>query len=915
MADEIINYSFEGDSSGLVKAAQEAVSALSSVEKAQQGYEKSWNAADDAIKAFLLRIALAVGAIKLATPLIGSASSAVQGMTTAYRDLGAELATVLNPIQQTIKGVTEVGLIASSSSNELVVLDDTFSDAANSGNNFANTLRQGTTQQRAATSAANVLRKATETLKSSVTSAWKTIRNAIVSAQVGRILGQSITAHNDYIEAMNMFTVAAGDQEQEMQANLDVLSEYGGLARSTLTEAAGGYKLLAQEMGVTAKTSAMMSNNLTNATVDLASMFNKEFVDVAQDMESALQGQTKTARKYGIDISEAGLQVTATRLGIQKSVETMTQAEKVQLRYATIIRQTSLAQADFARTIESPANMIKIFKEQLIELKASLGAVFDTLLRTVMPVLITFTIVLQKVFNALAALTGYKGFEGIQVAAQDADESSAAMASNMDSTAKSAKAAKKQLAGFDELNNLSTASTSSGSGADTGAGIGADYGDLLGTYDNMLNMTDFMPNIRKRAEEIYQSFASWAAPIKNAFASIGPDVQDSFNSIKQSAAEVGSTFASLIQADLVRNVAPALGKIAPIIASITANLSKLFTALSPIILALSGIVWDVITAALQFINMIVEKLANAFSEWQGPMGSTFDSLRASLKEILNIMVGMMGPILDTLLPALMEIISSVMPPLMDALKSVFKLQSDLHKTLWPIVSMLIELLTPILTVLINLISTVISIIARVLSVLLKVLNFVLAPIYAILKVLIGVIKAIIQVVNAVVQAVQKSVGGLFDWLDKKLTQFLNGFIGFINKLLGGVEKGINFVLKGVNKVIKWINKIPGFNISELHVSIPRIPKFATGGFPEDGLFYANRGELVGSFDNGRTAVANNAQIISGIEGGVERGMSKAMQGKSGAVQANVYLGADLIFSKMIELNNQYKRRTGHSAFA
>jgi phage-related protein len=915
MADEIINYNFEGDSSGLIKAAQDAVNALSSVEKAQQGYEKSWNAADDAIKAFLLRIALAVGAIKLATPLIGSSSSAVQGMTTAYRDLGAELATVLNPIQQTIKGVTEVGLIASNSSNELVTLDDTFSDTAGSGKKFASVLRQGNVQQRVATSAANVLRKATESLKSTVSSAWKTIRNAIVSAQVGRILGQSITAHNDYIEAMNMFTVAAGAQEQEMQANLDVLSEYGGLARSTLTEAAGGYKLLAQEMGVTAKTSAMMSNNLTNVTVDLASMFNKEFVDVAQDMESALQGQTKTARKYGIDISEAGLQVTATRLGIQKSVETMTQAEKVQLRYATIVRQTSLAQSDFARTIESPANMIKILKEQLIELKTSLGAVFDTLLRAVLPVLITFAVVLQKVFDALARLTGYKGFEGIKGAAQDADESSAAIASNMASTAKSTKDTKKQLAGFDELNNLSTASTSSGQGAGEGLSAGADYGNILGTYDNMLKMSDFMPNIRKRADEIYQSFASWAAPIKSAFSSIGPEASAAMSSLKQSAAEIGSTFANLLQADLVQNVAPALKKIVPLIASITSNLSKLFKALSPIIHALSGIVWDVITAALQFINMVVEKLANSFTEWQGPMDSTFESLRTSLKEILNIMVGMMGPILDTLLPALMEIISSVMPPLMDALKAIFKMQADLHKTLWPIVSMLIELLTPILSVLINLVSTTVSMAARAISVLLKLLNFVLAPIYAILKVLVGIIKAIIQVVNAVVQAVQKAVGGLFDWLDKKLTKFLNSFIDFLNNLLGGVEKGINFILKGVNKAIKWVNKKSGFNISELHVSTPKIPKFATGGFPEDGLFYANKGELVGSFDNGRTAVANNAQIISGIEGGVARGMAKAMQGKQGTVQANVYLGADLIFSKMIELNNQYKRRAGHSAFA
>ena len=39
-------------------------------------------------------------------------------------------------------------------------------------------------------------------------------------------------------------------------------------------------------------------------------------------------------------------------------------------------------------------------------------------------------------------------------------------------------------------------------------------------------------------------------------------------------------------------------------------------------------------------------------------------------------------------------------------------------------------------------------------------------------------------------------------------------------------------------------------------------------FYEDGLFYANHNELVGQFNNGKTAVANNEQIIEGIAGGV-----------------------------------------------
>lgn len=63
--------------------------------------------------------------------------------------------------------------------------------------------------------------------------------------------------------------------------------------------------------------------------------------------------------------------------------------------------------------------------------------------------------------------------------------------------------------------------------------------------------------------------------------------------------------------------------------------------------------------------------------------------------------------------------------------------------------------------------------------------------------------------------------------------------------------------------------VPSGNVQLMR--IPSIPRFATGGFPEDGLFMANHNELVGQFSNGRTAVANNDQITSGIAFAVERG--------------------------------------------
>lgn len=50
----------------------------------------------------------------------------------------------------------------------------------------------------------------------------------------------------------------------------------------------------------------------------------------------------------------------------------------------------------------------------------------------------------------------------------------------------------------------------------------------------------------------------------------------------------------------------------------------------------------------------------------------------------------------------------------------------------------------------------------------------------------------------------------------------------------------------------------------------RLKAYKNGGFPdeEDGLFFANHNELVGKFSNGKTAVANNDQIVSGIQNGV-----------------------------------------------
>ena len=131
---------------------------------------------------------------------------------------------------------------------------------------------------------------------------------------------------------------------------------------------------------------------------------------------------------------------------------------------------------------------------------------------------------------------------------------------------------------------------------------------------------------------------------------------------------------------------------------------------------------------------------------------------------------------------------------------------------------------------------------------------------------------------------------------------------------------MNFIIRQINKVFSGFNKLKvpswvpliggkGFNFNP----IAEIPAYATGGFPEDGLFHANSRELVGKFSNGKTAVANNDQIISGVSTGVAnavRGVLGEGMKSDQPINITVQIGSDTIAKKTIDAIDDYTMRTG-----
>ena len=125
-----------------------------------------------------------------------------------------------------------------------------------------------------------------------------------------------------------------------------------------------------------------------------------------------------------------------------------------------------------------------------------------------------------------------------------------------------------------------------------------------------------------------------------------------------------------------------------------------------------------------------------------------------------------------------------------------------------------------------------------------------------------------------------------------------------------LENGRNSLSGIVSNIQGAVNNI----ISQANSILARIRgrSYATGGFPEDGVFFANHHELVGQFSNGKTAVANNEQIIDGIRAGVVDGLLSVLGGSASESEQpiNVYIGDELVYTSFTKWSKRQQLLAG-----
>ena len=318
-----------------------------------------------------------------------------------------------------------------------------------------------------------------------LTNSVKTLNRAfytLVGVNIGRWLAESVKQSISYIENLNLFSVATGEAYEESLKFVNSMAELYGMDPSNLMRYAGNFYQLADAISMPDKASAALSLGLTKATNDIASLFNVDIETVFENLSSGMQGMSRAVRKYGMDIRTTTLQQTALSLGITEQVENMSEANRQGLRFITMMQQANNASGDFARTIESPANQLRIFKEQVSQLGRAIGNFLIGPLTTAISYINGFVMALRMILQFIGSVIGvvnsFFGGHGADSAEKTLDNVASGVGGVGGAAKEATKELKKMLAPFDELNLLQEPETDLGGAVGGGGGGLGDLGAL-----------------------------------------------------------------------------------------------------------------------------------------------------------------------------------------------------------------------------------------------------------------------------------------------------------------------------------------------------------------------------------------------------------------------------------------------------
>lgn len=205
--------------------------------------------------------------------------------------------------------------------------------------------------------------------------------------------GASIKFASDLNESLNKVEVAFGNNANEVITWSDTTLEKFGIAKGTALDMAAIFGDMGTSMGLTTGEASNMATSLSGLAGDLASFKNIGIDQSLTALNGIFTGETESLKTLGIVMTQTNLDAYALANGFGKTTSQMTEAEKVNLRYAYVMNATKNAHGDFSRTSDGTANSLRVFQESLKELGATMG---QNILPVITPIIQKFSELVKK---------------------------------------------------------------------------------------------------------------------------------------------------------------------------------------------------------------------------------------------------------------------------------------------------------------------------------------------------------------------------------------------------------------------------------------------------------------------------------------------------------------------------------------
>ena len=422
--------------------------------------------------------------------------------TSSLETIGkSNLGSVLNQIKKLPEVMTELNKVDMASftakikelTASLKPLADEMQKVANGFSAFPAKIQQIVSSSSKVPSSNKSSSKSFANLAAKVTATLYTFKRGAT------VIASWINKSSEYTENLNLFTVAMGQYAGTAMEYANTVNEAMGIDTSDWIRNQGVFMTLATGFGSVGERAATMSQQLTQLGYDLSSYYNISVEEAMQKLKSGFAGELEPLRNLGYDLSQAKLEAVALSLGIDKTVSSMTQAEKAELRYYAIMTQVTQVQGDMARTLEDPANQLRILQAQLQMAARALGNIFIPALNAVLPYVIAAVKVIRLLANAVASLVGFTMPEIDYSSFSNAGAGAEQISKGLEEATSNAKKLNNAMMGIDELNVISDSSSGSGGANLGGAGFEFD----LPTY----NFIDEATN--SRVNEIVEKMKDW----------------------------------------------------------------------------------------------------------------------------------------------------------------------------------------------------------------------------------------------------------------------------------------------------------------------------------------------------------------------------------------------------------------------